>query len=194
MNKAVVVFLKNESMACDVIESGLWVRDTFLPVTPLSTPATRVTISNVPPFIDNDVIKRELAHFGKFASAMIMIPLGCKNPALKHVMSFRRQVFMFLNGPTETLDASFHVTHGDGTYMVFATTENLKCFECGDIGHKRFTCPHKKRNGASSTPNDPVGSGVRAGPTEPEAGEETPPVLGLSNLLLLIDNAELKER
>lgn len=59
MNKA-VIFLKKESLACDVVESGLWARDTFLLGTPLSTLATKFTISSVPPFIENDVIKREL--------------------------------------------------------------------------------------------------------------------------------------
>ncbi len=34
-----------------------------------------------------------------------MVPLGCKHESLKHVLSFRRQVFMFLNAPT--LNVSF---------------------------------------------------------------------------------------
>ena len=118
MSKAVVVFFKKESVAYEVIESGLWVRDTFLPVTPLSAPATKVTISNVLPFIGDDEIKRELTRFGKFASSMTMIPLGCKNPALKHVFSFRRQVFMFLNESAKgCLDVSFPCgTRGEYIY------------------------------------------------------------------------------
>ena len=40
---------------------------------------------------------------------MRMIPLGCKNEDLKHVLSFRRQVFMFLNSASQALDASFRV-------------------------------------------------------------------------------------
>lgn len=27
--------------------------------------------------------------------------------------------------------------------MVYANTGKIKCFECGDIGHKRLACPHK---------------------------------------------------
>ncbi len=33
--------------------------------------------------------------------------------------------------------------------MVYATTGSVRCFECGDIGHKRLACPHK-RTGAES--------------------------------------------
>lgn len=29
--------------------------------------------------------------------------------------------------------------------MIFATTDSMRCFDCGDLGHKRFTCLHKKQ-------------------------------------------------
>ncbi|KAK3562046.1 hypothetical protein QTP86_025228, partial [Hemibagrus guttatus] len=42
-----------------------------------------------------------------------------------------------------SLDISFCVKHDGRTFMIYASTGNMKCFECGDIGHKRLTCPHK---------------------------------------------------
>ncbi|KAK3514785.1 hypothetical protein QTP70_031015, partial [Hemibagrus guttatus] len=80
---------------------------------------------------------------GKMASAFKTISLGCKHPALQHVPSFRRQVFMFLESPENTPDISFRVKHEGRTFMIYASTGNMKCFECGDIGHKRLACPHK---------------------------------------------------
>lgn len=56
---------------------------------------------------------------------------------------------MSLNGLTKTLDASFGGAHRESSYMVFASTENLKYFECEFTGHKLFTCPHKQHSGAS---------------------------------------------
>ena len=41
---------------------------------------------------------------------------------------------MFLESPTNTLEVSFRVKHGDGHYMVYASSGSLKCFECGDVG------------------------------------------------------------
>ncbi len=38
--------------------------------------------------------------------------------------------------------------------MVYASTENLKCFECGDLGHKRFLCPHKDDQRPSTSRGD----------------------------------------
>ncbi len=81
---------------------------------------------------------KELLRFGKIASPVKAVPLRCKDAALKHVLSFRRHVYMFLNSPERTLEVSFRVIHGEYSFMVYASTESLKCFECGDLGHKRF--------------------------------------------------------
>lgn len=119
----------------------MWVSGVFCVISPLVSLSTKVTISNVPPFIPNCEIERELLRFGKLASGIKMIPLGCKNQALKHVLSFRRQVFMFLE--SSSLDISFRVHH-EGN-MIYVNTGSLKCYECGDIGHKKNVCPHKKQ-------------------------------------------------
>ncbi len=49
---------------------------------------------------------------------------------------------------------SFRVNQGDNSYMIYASTENLKCFECGDLGHKRFLCPHKDNQRPSTSRGD----------------------------------------
>lgn len=138
MNKAVVVFLKESLQADQLVENGVWVSGVFVSVTPLVSPTTRVTISNVPPFISNEDIQRELSRFGKFASGIKTISLGCKNDALKHVLSFRRQVFMFLSAPT--LNVSFRCMYAGKSYMLYASTGEMRCFECGNIGHVKANC------------------------------------------------------
>ena len=35
--------------------------------------------------------------------------------------------------------------------MVYASTGNMKCFECMDVGHKRVACPHRPAEGRSHT-------------------------------------------
>lgn len=146
MNKAVVVFLKSEPLVYQLIESGVSIGDSFVQVSPLTAPSTRITVSGVPPFIPNELIEKELRRFGKFASSFKSVSLGCKNPKLKHVQSLRRQVFMFLDSPTQTLEVSFRIKLGDASYMVYASSGQMKCFECGDVGHKRISCPHKQNS------------------------------------------------
>lgn len=50
---------------------------------------------------------------------------------------------MFLTSPTRTLEVSFRVTHGENSYMVYASTESLRCYECSNLGHKSFACPNR---------------------------------------------------
>lgn len=121
MNKAVVVFLKEQNLVNHLIENGLVINDNFVQVTPLYTPTVKITVSNVPPFIPGEALERELVRFRKLASGFKTIALGCKHPSLKHVKSFRREVFMFLDSPENTLDVSFRVRDEGKTYMVYAS-------------------------------------------------------------------------
>ncbi|XP_034003922.1 NACHT, LRR and PYD domains-containing protein 3-like [Trematomus bernacchii] len=171
MNKAVVVFLKDQKYVTELIESGLMLNEEFIQVSPLATPSTRITVSGVPPFIPNEALERELKRFGKFASNFRSVALGCKDEKLKHVQSLRGQVFMFLNCPTQTLDVSFRVRHEEGFYMVYASSGNVKCFECGESGHKRVACP-QRRHAAPPGAAEPGAAGPGA------AGEAEPGVAG----------------
>ena len=158
MNKAVVIFLSSETLVNRLVESGVWVNGVFLTVSPLVAPTVKVTISNVPPFIPNADIERELSRFGRFSGGIRMVPLACKNAGLKHVLSFRRHAFMFLEDPA--LDVSFRVWHEGRSFMVYATTGGLRCFECGDVGHKRQTCPHKANREEAAGPSTASAAGV----------------------------------
>ncbi len=142
--------MKEQNVVNRLIVSGLTVKDAFVQLSPLYTLTTKVTVSNIPPFVCNDVVQRELACFVKIFSPFKTVALGYKHPALKHVASFRRCVYMVLKSPENTLDINFRVKHEGRLFMVYATTGSIRCFECGDIGHKRLTCPHKK-TGAENT-------------------------------------------
>jgi len=113
-------------------------------VLPLSTPSKKVTLSNVPPFIPNEVLIGLLARYGKTVSPIKMIPIGTKSPLLKHVVSFRRYVYMILQDNIEELDLSFYFHHKDFYYVFFATTNIMKCFNCGEMGHMICACPGRQ--------------------------------------------------
>ncbi|KAJ3583936.1 hypothetical protein NHX12_015433 [Muraenolepis orangiensis] len=65
MNKAVVVFLKDQKYVTELIESGLVLNEEYVQVSPLATPSTRITVSGVPLFIPNEALERELKRFEK---------------------------------------------------------------------------------------------------------------------------------
>lgn len=97
MNGAVVMFLVSTSKVKEVVEKGIGIHGTFTPVSPLVNPATTVTISNVPPFIQNDMLAAELLRFGQLVSPIKMLSFGCKSEKLKHIVCHKRQVFRILN-------------------------------------------------------------------------------------------------
>lgn len=86
----------------------------FVHVQPLMTPTSKATISNVPPFIPDADIECELSHFGKLANGIRMVPLGCKNLNLKHVLWFRRQGLNL-----QTVNVSFQCMYEGKSCMLY---------------------------------------------------------------------------
>lgn len=140
MNSAVVIFLDNVEKVNRVVENGISIQDTFTPVIPLVQPAKKIILSNVPPFIKDDLLIAELSRHGKIVSQMRKVPLGCKSPLLKHVVSFRRQIFMVLKSEVEDLSLAFKFKIDGFDYVVYASSETMKCFKCGSESHIRSSC------------------------------------------------------
>ena len=94
MNGAVVIFVDSVAKENKEVETGIVVKNSFVSVSPLTTPAASVTISNIPPFIGEEVLIRELSRHGKIVSAIRKLPSGFKSPLMIHVVGYRRQVHM----------------------------------------------------------------------------------------------------
>lgn len=86
-----------------------------------------------------------------------MIPIGCKSPLLKHIVSFRRYVYMVLQDNLDDLDLSLNFRHDEFNYVIFATTNTMKCFGCGETGHLIRACPVRLNKNDNNPP--PVDGG-----------------------------------
>ncbi len=117
-----------------------------------------MVIFNVPPFLKNEMLEKELAQHGQLVSPIKMIPLGCKSPHLKHFRSFRRQVFMILKQNNEELNLAFSFRIVEFDYAVHVTSDTLKCFGCGAEGHLVRSCPERgtDHQAAASAAQPPV--------------------------------------
>lgn len=146
MNGAIVAFLCDISLVAKAVEKGIVVNDTFVAVTPLSVPSRRVILSNVPPFLKNDLIERALSRYGKIVSSPKRIPIGCKSPQLKHIVSFRRHVNMIFNDVNQELNVALKFKADDIEYVIFASTDVMRCFHCKKEGHIVKNCPEKGGN------------------------------------------------
>ncbi|KAK3560129.1 hypothetical protein QTP86_033940 [Hemibagrus guttatus] len=77
MNSAIVVFLNDVEKVRKLTLNGIVVNNETILVSPLSSPAKKVMLSNVPPFISDEAIGKELSQYGRMVSPIKKIPLGC---------------------------------------------------------------------------------------------------------------------
>ncbi|KAH1164754.1 hypothetical protein KIL84_001524 [Mauremys mutica] len=86
MYSKVVFFLASEAAAQEAVEG------VFIPLEPLEDLGVQVVLTSVPPFLPNAALLPTVSALGKPISVVSPLPLGCKDPALRHILSFRRQV------------------------------------------------------------------------------------------------------
>lgn len=187
MNRAVVLFLEKVEQVKLLVETGVTVNGLFEAVQPLTQPAARITLSNVPPFISDEFLLQKLSRHGKVVSPIRKLLSGCKSPLLRHVVSHRRQVYMILNNRAEEFNYRFIVRVDDFDYTLFATSSEVKCFGCGAEGHLVRACPNRAGSDATgpvataAAPNEkPVPAPRRrnsgdpggAGPSREEGAKE----------------------
>jgi len=171
MNGAAVLFVEKVEQANLLVESGISVNGSFLQVSPLTQPATKIILSNVPPFVSDEFLVRELSRHGKVVSPVKKILSGCKSPLLKHVVSHRRQLFMILNKRDEELNLRFRVKIDDFDYILFATSSTMKCFGCGQEGHLIKMCPNRAEPALPAAAEQQPAAAVAEVGVSGEAGE-----------------------
>ncbi len=117
MNNAIVIFLSTVERANELVEAGIVVDELFTPVLPLSTPSKKVTFSNVPPFLSDEILAKALSRYGKLVSLIKKIPISSESPLLKHVVLFRCFVYMIMNDDAD-LDVSLHFRADEYDYII----------------------------------------------------------------------------
>ena len=153
-NGRAAVYLCSKEIADESILCGLHIQETYVEISPLVRPTTRLVLSNVYPEIPNYVITANLSAFCKTVSPVRPIPLGMKDKKLSHIMSFRRQVHVFIK-PNTTIPDHINFNHAGVNYRIFISTESVKCFSCGEYGHISKHCKKNTSQPDDNQPTDP---------------------------------------
>ncbi|KAK3529635.1 hypothetical protein QTP70_032509 [Hemibagrus guttatus] len=154
MNSAIVVFLNDVAKVTKLTGQRIVINNELKQVSPLSSPAKKVILSNVPPFISDKAITNELSRYGRLVSPIKRIPLGCKSSLIKHLVSFRRMVYMVFKEGTEELNVVVKFSVDGFDYNIFVSSDaDIKCFKCGRTGHLVRACPERQSDpGVSERP------------------------------------------
>ncbi|CAM4563308.1 unnamed protein product [Caretta caretta] len=151
-----IFFLASEAAAQEAVEKGLAVGGgVFVPLEPLEDLGVRLVLTSVPPFLPNAALLPALSTLGKLVSVISPLPLGCKDPTLRHILSFRRQVQLLPPAAArdeEALEGSFLVPYQGARDWVFYSTGEARCYLCRSAGHVRRDCPLARGGGAPETP------------------------------------------
>ncbi|KAG6930472.1 hypothetical protein G0U57_003620, partial [Chelydra serpentina] len=151
----VVFFLASEAAAQEAVEKGLAVGSVFVPLEPLENLGDRLVLTSVPAFLPNAALLPALSALGRPISVVSPLPLGCKDPALRHILSFRRQVQLQMPPAArdgEALEGSFMVPYKGARYRVYYSTGEARCYLCQAMGQVRRDCRLARQGGASEIP------------------------------------------
>lgn len=85
--------------------------------------------------LGNDILAQAVSHYGNLVSPIKKIAISSKSLLLKHVLSFRQFVYMIVKD-NKDLDLTLNMKMEDFNYVVYATTNMMKCFSCSQTGHQ----------------------------------------------------------
>lgn len=86
-NESIVIFLTQEQFVNCLVKEGLWIKESFVQVFPLFTPAMKVVFFTVSlTFLHNELLVTDNSHYGNVVSVVKMIPFSCENTDARHVM------------------------------------------------------------------------------------------------------------
>lgn len=111
-----------------------------IPMRRLVTPAKRIILSGVMPFVSDEAIENLLKANGlQVVSPVTHLKISQGDDEYSHILSFRRQVFIV---PPESgeLPASFDLEYQQENLRIFLESEKIICYKCKNDGHIARFC------------------------------------------------------
>ncbi|UYV71331.1 hypothetical protein LAZ67_8002670 [Cordylochernes scorpioides] len=173
--------LANRDLAERLINNGLEVEDTLLRAFPFRKRAERITVSNLPFFVEDSAIINALRPFGRITS---IAPKMMKAGPYTYTDG-RREAFIVLHEgmTTERLPTRLDITIKGEAWPAYLST-GIKCSRCHGQGHRRANCPllaGLANNTRTAPPTTPAGVPPPTTPAPPQRSAAQPPAPTPSN-------------
>ncbi|UYV64790.1 hypothetical protein LAZ67_3001980 [Cordylochernes scorpioides] len=173
--------LANRGLAERLINNGLEVEGTLLRAFPFRKRAERITVSNLPFFVEDSAIINALRPFGRITS---IAPKMMKAGPYTYTDG-RREAFIVLHEgmTTERLPTRLDITIKGEAWPAYLST-GIKCSRCHAQGHRRANCPllaGLANNTRTAPPTTPAGVPPPTTPAPPQRSAAQPPAPTPSN-------------
>ncbi|KAL3268101.1 hypothetical protein HHI36_007228 [Cryptolaemus montrouzieri] len=163
-NNRICIYLSKTQLVDQLIEShpSITIGDTEFNIRRLISPTKRIVISNICPSIPHDIAEDALKNLGlHLASPVSFLKAGIPGDEYSHILSFRRQAYVFSSTEKFELQTSILIPYDGNEYRIFISTDKMECFICRQSGHIASNCPnpldgdtsHQNEKGPSNSNN-----------------------------------------
>lgn len=139
----ICLFLKDSNTVDDLINKHplIKINNTILPIRKLRSDSKRITLSEVPPFIDNETLKQcLLANKLIITSPIKLLSSYYNDPEMGHIYSFRRQTNLKSMSENGEIPDSLLIEYNDENYRIFLARDDIRCTKCNYKGHTALRC------------------------------------------------------
>ncbi|UYV71277.1 hypothetical protein LAZ67_8002480, partial [Cordylochernes scorpioides] len=167
--------LANRGLAERLINNGLEVEGTLLRAFPFRKRAERITVGNLPFFVEDSAIIKALEPYGRITS---IAPKMMKAGPYTYTDG-RREVFIVLHEgvTTERLPTRLKITIKGEAWPAYLSS-GIKCSRCHGQGHRRANCPllaGRTTAPGPATPTSPTSVPPATAPRLPQQPSAQPP-------------------
>lgn len=143
-NNRICIYVSSKELAHTLVDTHnhILIQGNKVPIRPLISQNKRIILSNVHPFIPNEIIENTLLSSNniKPVSSISYLRAGLSDQAFTHCYSFRRQMYVKPED-ADSIPGSIQINYEGTNYWIYFSNDQMKCFICKENGHQAKNCP-----------------------------------------------------
>lgn len=141
----ICLYLTNQEYVNQLVtEGGIVVNQVYLTIRKYITEATKFVISNCPPEMTDESLKKILEPYGRVVSSPTRLKVSTTHEDLKHIRTWRRIVYVMIPSEAPEAPKRLVVTSPEGVKTtLYIDKDEIMCDYCKVPGHLEEKCKKK---------------------------------------------------